>query len=345
MPQYYNPDSGEKVYYDPDTGKQIGTGRAPEPAMAPASSHRLSGAAAQQQSGQVMTDENGRALAIPTMAKGVALDPTTPEGLINNALMMATGIGGSIRAAGGVVPAVRQAIISGAGAVAGAEGGERVGRWVGHPKAGRLVGGLAGAVYGPGALRGLVSRLAGTEETAAAAAGLREATERATAMQAKRLEMEAAKIAERRAAREAATKLGERRAAIAEERNALMKARLEGRAPLNPPRAAAAPQTAPEAPAAAPVAVAPQVATAAEVAPVASHVTAPTGDMAQIIMKIQQAQGTATGRRIVREWLNEQPKELQSQIRLLLARGQSTMPSRFGQSEELSATLARMLGQ
>jgi len=62
-------------------------------------------------------------------------------------------------------------------------------------------------------------------------------------------------------------------------------------------------------------------AVAAEAAPAVAAVTAP--DQATIVLKLQQQMETTEGRKVVRELLNQMPKEQASQIRLLLARGQA----------------------
>jgi len=96
---------------------------------------------------------------------------------------------------------------------------------------------------------------------------------------------------------------------------------------------------------------------AAEIAPPRPVVSGPAvaspGDSTALLtQKIQQQMGTVEGRRAVREWLATQPKELQDQIKALLAKGQAGWPTNLG-GHALPAPapsgpgyeLAKLLGQ
>lgn len=330
-------------------------------------------------SGGVMTDERGRALAIPNMPLGVALDTSTPEGRINNVLMAATGVGAGIKAAGGVVPFLVGAAKSAGGSYIGAKVGSEIGGAFGNSAAGREIGALAGGIAGPmvspkaltqaamGGRHALAEWLVGktvTEADRKAATAIAEHAER-------RLALEAAKLAEKKAAREAMTAARARSASIAEERNALMKARLEGKAPLNRPTPkpvrptpkpvplgpteAATPQAIPSGPTTAPTP------TPVPLAPYDAE--AQRNSLSTIVNQLQQRMDTVEGRRMVRKLLDEMPKDQASQIRMLLAKGQAKLPPTFygkggvqgGMSRpsskwtdealQASAELAKMLGQ
>lgn len=329
--------------------------------------------APQPRSGGVVTDERGRALAIPNMPLGVALDTSTPEGKINNAIMIATGVGAGIRAAGGVVPFLIGAAKSAGGSYIGAKVGGEIGGAFGNPAIGREVGALAGGIAGP-----MVSPQALTRAAMGGKAALAEwlmgktvseaDRKAATAIAAhaeRRLELEAAKLAEKKAARQVMEQARARSAAIAEERNALMKARLEGKAPLASPRAKVPepeilPASAVRVVDGPPIPGADAVRVAPNTAPY--DMQAQKDSLATIVNQLQQRMDTVEGRRVVRQLLNEMPKEQASQIRMLLAKGQAKLPPTFqgrggvkggmtkasawtDEALAASAELARMLGQ
>jgi hypothetical protein len=279
------------------------------------------------------------------MARAEALPQGSPER--EKALNMAMRLGepeaartalgmtaamGSVGAAGGVVPFAKGAALGVAGGFAGKKAAEAVGApgWVGA-----TAGALAAPAYGPklvtGMLSGKGSMLAGLLGRLVPAAEQKAATVAAKGLSgpeaAKAVEVKLAQLSEKRAAREAAQKLAERRIAVAEERNLLLRQRLEGRAA---PASQAAPQ-----PAQAPATADP------------SATMPPAPELEAIVLKIQQTATSPAERKVVQAWLKDQPKEVASQIRLMLARRQAhpatvyTKPS----GEDASADLARMLGQ
>ena len=268
----------------------------------------------------------GSMIAGPALAAGVAAPVATAKGLA---------LGAAGASAGGY-----------AGKAFG-QGLEHVGAPEGTSEVAGTVGGLAGGLAGPmggprvigrilqagGGKTGLVGRLLGGGEAS---------TPEAVALAAKKLELEAAKLAEKKAAREATLAYRSQMAKNAEERIALMRARLESKGAK---AAATAPRVAAKPPAANP---------AASGTPPAATV-APAPDTAQIVLKLQQQMGTAAGRKVVRELLQQMPKAQASQIRLLLARGQEHPATVLGALFNPAAPartagkpgeeLARMLGQ
>ena len=190
-----------------------------------------------------------------------------PEGAAGKLAMAGTiaSLPLGVQAAGAPLAALRGLAMSAAGASAGGYAGTGLGRgleMVGAPEGtsetagtiGGLVGGVAGPVGGPMALAKLLKLGGGKagmlgqigERLAGTGAASVEATAAKTAATAER---EAAKAAEREAAR----KLRERALAVAEERNALTRQRLELRAareaaktaPKAGPRAVPKPEPAP----------------------------------------------------------------------------------------------------
>jgi hypothetical protein len=76
-------------------------------------------------------------------------------------------------------------------------------------------------------------------------------------------------------------------------------------------------------------------------------------ETAGLVLKLQQQMGTTAGRKVVREWLSQQPPKVASEIRMLLARGQAHPATVGGGAARAAVTaaerpdvqLARMLGQ
>lgn len=294
--------------------------------------------------GTVMKDERGRTLAIPQMAQGLELDPSTTEGKINNLGMLAAGGIAGVQAAGGIVPFMVGTAKSLAGSYLGAKAGREVGGIVGHPEAGATVGGVVGGIAAPmvtgsslldmlsgGKTAALRAVLGGGESTAAAQAE-RTALNAARAAQAERI---AAAQAERATAQAEASRAlaasrmaqAERAAAMraqAQERHAaqmeLLKRRIEGKAPLRSPKAPA--------PSVAPATEAPAASTASPIASPAPDVapfdyTATKGDVPTIVQQLQQRASMPGGKQAVEEEIKKLPKELVGQVRLELARGQA----------------------
>lgn len=267
--------------------------------------------------------------------------------------LAATATAGTIGAAGGVLPAAAGLVRGGIGAYAGSMVGREVGGLVGAPNAGAAIGGIVGggiATLRPktmlkllaGGRRGIVDTFLGSEVSAAERQTLTAATQQ-------RLKLEAEKLAERKAAREAATALGNRRADIAAERNALMRARLEGKAPL---RSVNPKPTAVEAPA-----------SASEAQPHDFVVNRENADALHetIVQQLQQQMKTTSGRREVNALIAKmKPREAEAVLNAL-KRGQ-TKPATvsgpvFGTAEPAgyvgdrmkiraaTASLADLLGQ
>ena len=203
------------------------------------------------------------------------------------------GAGAGVGAAGGVLPFARGAALSVAGGFAGKKAAEAVGApgWVGA-----TAGALATPVYGPklvmGMLSGKAGLLTGLLQRIVPAAEQKAATVAAKGLSgpeaAKAVEVKLAQLAEKRTAREAAQKLAERRIAVAEERNQLLRQRLEGKAlPAPKPAPAAPPVASPDAtmPATPAAAVAPS-----RPAPVAASAPGPpsAAELQAIVLKIQQ---------------------------------------------------------
>lgn len=242
-------------------------------------------------------------------------------------------------------------------------GAGRVAEGLGAPRGTAQALGVAGGLIGPGIGAGTLAKTAEMMggrgfltrmlESLVPAAEHKVATIAAKELSgpeaAKAIELKLAQLAEKRVARETATKLAERRVSIAEERNQLLRMRLEGKAPPAP-RVAPAQAPAPSPMAADPGATMPPTPVAVvsppRPAPVAVTATAPpsSAELETIVLKIQQTATSSAERKVIREWLNQQPKEVASQIRLMLARRQAH-PATVYMKPDPSAELARMLGQ
>jgi len=258
---------------------------------------------------------------------------------------------------------------SAAGGIAGGEVGGRLGGMFGLGEPGKAIGATVGGLAGPfvspaklmkafglgggrgGALGSVLERLAGTQAPSAEAASVA----------AKKLELEAAKLAEKKLAREAATAARDRALKLAEERNALLRMRLESKAaPKAPkPRAVETEAAAPTSPA--PVArnqavTAPEASAGRVAVPASTGVPEPAADTATIVLKLQQQMGTSSGRKVVRELLAGMPSEQAAVIKKLLLRGQEhpatvlgalfdPTKSAVGRAARPGEELARLLGQ
>jgi hypothetical protein len=187
-----------------------------------------------------------------------------------------------------------------------------------------------------GAAKGAASGVAATEATAAKAAAA------------------SARKAEELALRKEALALKARQVADREARTALLRERLSGKAPL----ARTTPKTAqPTEPIAAPAATREATAPDLALSPAAAAPSAAVADdTASIVLKLQQQMGTQSGRKVVRELLEQMPKDQAAQIKALLFRGQAhpattlgalfdPTKSEVGRVARPGEELARLLGQ